>query len=86
MARDNKTSYNNYQIPLSFLKNNEEGTVTKVRAKGDLHHRLEHLGFVENTPVKVINENAGNIIAVLKETQIAIDASIAQKIIVIPKQ
>lgn len=69
------------QMPLSFLKVGERAKVAKVRGKGDLHHHLENLGFVENADVTVINENSGNLIVEIKCCQIALDKQVASKII-----
>ena len=46
------------QMPLSFLKGGETGTIAKVRGRGDLHHHLENLGFVEGAQVTVVSEAA----------------------------
>ena len=48
------------QMPLSFLKGGETGTIAKVRGRGDLHHHLENLGFVEGAQVTVVSEAAGD--------------------------
>ena len=70
------------QMPLSFLKSGECARVVKVRGKGDVHHHLENLGFVEGAEVRVVSEQAGNLIVEIKGSQIALDRSIASKIIV----
>ena len=51
-----------HQMPLSFLKGGETGTIAKVRGRGDLHHHLENLGFVEGAQVTVVTEVAGDLI------------------------
>ena len=55
--------------------------VLKVRGKGDLHHHLENLGFVEGASVRVVSENAGSLIVEVKGAQIALDKQAALKII-----
>lgn len=69
------------QMPLSFLRVGESARVAKVRDKGDLHHHLENLGFVENAAVKVVCENGGNLIVEVKGTQVALNKQVAAKII-----
>lgn len=69
------------QMPLSFLRAGESALVAKVRDKGDLHHHLENLGFVENAQVKVICQNGGNLIVEVKGAQVALDKGLATKII-----
>lgn len=69
------------QMPLSFLRAGESALVAKVRDKGDIHHHLENLGFVENAQVKVICQNGGNLIVEVKGAQVALDKGLATKII-----
>ena len=54
------------QMPLTFMKSGETGTVVKVREKGDVLHHLENLGFVAGAEVKVVSEQAGNFIVEVK--------------------
>lgn len=68
-------------MPLSFLKGGETGTIAKVRGRGDLHHHLETLGFVEGAQVRVVSEAAGDLIVEVKGTQVALDRQVAARII-----
>lgn len=70
-----------HQMPLSFLKNGETATIAKVRGKGDLHHHLENLGFVEGARVTVMTEASGDLIVEVKGTQVALNKQIASRII-----
>ena len=67
------------QMPLSFL--GETATIAKVRGRGDLHHHLENLGFVEGARVTVTAEAAGDLIVEVKGTQVALNKQIASRII-----
>ena len=69
------------QMPLSFLACGQKATVVKVRGKGDLHHHLETLGFVEGAPVQVLSEVAGDLIVQIKGTSVALDRQVATRII-----
>ncbi len=69
------------QMPLTFLKSGETATVLKVRGKGEVQHHLENLGFVAGARIKVVTEQAGNIIVEVKGAQVALDRSAASKII-----
>lgn len=69
------------QVPLSFLKVGETAQVAKVRDKGELHHHLENLGFVEGAKVMVVCENGGNLIVEIKGAQVALNKQVAAKII-----
>ena len=66
---------------LSFLKGGETGTIAKVRGRGELHHHLETLGFVEGAQVKVVSEAAGDLIVEVKGTQVALNRQVAARII-----
>ena len=69
------------QMPLSFLGSGETATIAKVRGRGDLHHHLENLGFVEGARVTVTAEAAGDLIVEVKGTQVALNKQIASRII-----
>lgn len=69
------------QLPLSFLGRGQTATVAKVRGKGDLHHHLENLGFVEGARVTVVSEMAGNLIVEIKGSQVALNKQVATRII-----
>ena len=68
-------------MPLTFLRRGDTAQVVRVRGKGDVHH-LENLGFVEGTKVSVVSEQAGNFIVEIKGASVALDKSVAAKIIV----
>ncbi len=70
------------QMPLSFMRSGERAHVAKVRGKGDVHHHLENLGFVEGAEVRVVCEQSGNLIVEVKGSQVALDRSVASKIVV----
>ena len=68
--------------PLTFLRRGDAAQVVRVRGKGDVHHHLENLGFVEGAKVSVVSEQAGNFIVEIKGASVALDKSVAAKIIV----
>ena len=70
------------QMPLTFMKTGETGTVVKVREKGDVLHHLENLGFVVGGNVTVITMMGGNVIVNVKESRIAISKEMSQKIMI----
>ena len=69
------------QLPLALVVPGATVNVLKVRGKGDLHHHLENLGFVEGASVRIVSENAGSLIVEVKGAQIALDKQAALKII-----
>ena len=78
----NASAVSRQQMPLPFLHAGETARVVSVRGKGDMHHHLENLGFVEGAEVRVIAEHSGNLIVEVKGSLVAIDKSVAMKIIV----
>ena len=69
-------------MPLAFLRSGDAAKVVRVRGKGEVHHHLENLGFVEGAAVAVVSEQAGNFIVQVKGANVALDRSVASKIIV----
>lgn len=69
-------------MPLAFLRCGDVAKVVRVRGKGEVHHHLENLGFVEGASVSVVSEQAGNFIVQVKGANVALDPSVASKIIV----
>lgn len=70
------------QMPLTFLRGGDNAYVVKVRGRGDVHHHLENLGFVEGAQVRVACEQSGGVIVDVKGARVALDKSAASKIIV----
>ena len=69
-------------MPLAFLRCGDVAQVVRVRGKGEVPHHLENLGFVEGASVSVVSEQAGNFIVQVKGANVALDRSVASKIIV----
>ncbi|NDO45673.1 FeoA family protein [Clostridium sp. MD294] len=56
--------------------------IKKINGKGDTKQFLKNLGFQEGNEIIIISRIHDNIIVKIKETRVAIDKSIANKIIV----
>lgn len=67
---------------LSMATPGEKNCIKKIIGKDTTHQFLASLGFVEGTDVTIISELAGNIILNIKDTRVAIDKSMATRIIV----
>ncbi len=70
------------QMPLSFLKNSERGSIVRISGKEDVNKYLAELGFLPGTVIGVVNTANGNIIVDVKGSRVALDAKMASKIIV----
>lgn len=69
-------------MPLSMVGAGEKRTVVRVNGRDEQRRFLENLGFVEGAEVTVISEISGNMIVNIKETRVAVDKSMANRIIV----
>lgn len=69
------------QMPLSYLRSGESAVIAKVRGRGDLHHHLETLGFVEGATVEVMSKAADDLIVQVKGTRVALGKQVAARIL-----
>lgn len=69
-------------MPLSFLRKGQVGKVTNIVGNDEIKSHLKDLGFVLGADISVVNELAGNIIVNVKESRVAIDRNLANKIMV----
>ena len=69
-------------MPLTMAKTGEECTIKKVGGKSETRRVLDSLGFGVGAIVTVVSENAGNLIVSIKESRVAIDKTMANKIMV----
>ncbi len=70
------------EVPLSFLKNNESGRISRISGKEEVRKYLTDIGFLQGTTIKTVNAVNGNVIVDVKGSKIAIDAKMASKIYV----
>ena len=69
-------------MPLSMAVIGEKKRVIKVGGKDEVRRFLQNLGFVEGAEITVVSELSGNMIINVKDTRIAIDKSMANRIMV----
>ncbi len=69
-------------MPLSMTKLGEPNSIKKINGKDEVKRFLESLGFTVGTYVTVISQLGGNMIVSVKDTRVAIDKSMANRIIV----
>ncbi|NLU53784.1 MAG: ferrous iron transport protein A [Clostridiaceae bacterium] len=69
-------------MPLTMAKTGEPNLIKKITGKDETRRFLESLGFVVGEQVTVMSEIAGNVICRIKDTRIALDKSMANRIIV----
>ena len=69
-------------IPLTLAKPGETVTIRKITGKDELRQHLAELGFVVDSTVTVVSEIAGNLILQVKDSRIALDRSMANRIMI----
>lgn len=69
-------------MPLTMVKAGEINYIKKITGKDETRKFLERLGFIEGESVIVVSEMFGNIILNIKDTRIALDKSMANRIMV----
>ena len=69
-------------MPLTMAKPGELHTIQKVTGRDEVRQHLAELGFVMDAEVLVVSEIAGNLIVQVKESRIALDRTMANRILV----
>ncbi|MCC8018016.1 MAG: ferrous iron transport protein A [Clostridiales bacterium] len=69
-------------MPLSMAKTGEIVEIKKITGKDEIRQHLAELGLVVEETVKVVNEVGGNLIIQVKESRIALDRTMANRIMV----
>ncbi|HHU89481.1 MAG TPA: ferrous iron transport protein A [Clostridiaceae bacterium] len=69
-------------MPLSMAGAGETNYIRKIIGKDQVRRHLENLGFVIGEPVTVISQMNGNMILSIKNSRIALDKSMANRIMI----
>ena len=69
-------------MPLSMAKPGETVTIRKITGKDEIRQHLAELGFVVDGVVTVVSEMAGNLILQVKDSRVALDRSMANRIMI----
>lgn len=69
-------------MPLSMADMNVEYIIKFIRGNDKVKSHLNDLGFVVGGTVKIVQSLAGNLIVQVKESRVAIDKTMASKIVV----
>ena len=69
-------------MPLTMTKTGETVTIRKITGKDDVRQHLAELGFVVDSDVPVVSEIAGNLILQVKDSRIALDKTMANRIMI----
>lgn len=69
-------------MPLAMIKSGEKVRILKITGKDEVRQHLAELGFVVDTDLLVVSEIAGNLIVQVKDSRVALDKSMAMRIMV----
>ena len=69
-------------MPLTMAKPGETVTIRKVTGRDEVRQHLAELGFVVDESVTVISEMAGNLILQVKDSRVAVDRTMANRIMI----
>ena len=69
-------------MPLSMAKSGEIVIIKKITGKDEIRQHLAELGLVVEEAVKVVSEVGGNLSIQVKDSRIALDKTMANRIMV----
>ena len=69
-------------MPLPFAEIGEDYLIQRIGGTPEVKKHLETLGFVVGGVVSVVNSLNGNLIVKVKESRIALDGRMAEKIMI----
>lgn len=69
-------------MPLTIARPGETVTIRKITGKDEVRQHLAELGFVVDGTVTVVSEIAGNLILQVKDSRIALDKSMANRVMI----
>ena len=69
-------------MPLTMAKVGDTLTIWKITGRDEVRQHLAELGFVVGEVVTVVNVLGGNLILQVKESRIALDKTLAMRILV----
>ena len=69
-------------MPLTMAEPGEVVTIRKITGKDELRLHLAELGFVVGERVTVVSRMGGNLIVQVKDSRVALDRAMANRILV----
>lgn len=69
-------------MPLTMARPGETVTIRRISGKDEVRQHLAELGFVVDGNVTVVNSIMGNLIVQVKGSRVAIDQSMANRIMI----
>ncbi len=69
-------------MPLTMAAPGETVTIRKITGRDSVRQHLAELGFVVDCAVTVVSEIAGSLILQVKDSRVALDAGLANRIMI----
>lgn len=69
-------------MPLGMANVGDVNIIKQINGRDDVRQHLAELGFVPGAEVSVLSELGGNLILSVKESRIALDKTMAMRIMV----
>ena len=69
-------------MPLAMADIGDVNTILKITGQDELRRHLAELGFVVGEEVRVVSELGGNLILSVKDSRVALDKTMALRIMV----
>ena len=69
-------------MPLTMARPGETVTIRKITGKDEIRQHLAELGFVVDSDVTVVSEIAGNLILQVKDSRVALDKTMSNRIMI----
>ncbi|HNX62001.1 MAG TPA: FeoA family protein [Candidatus Limiplasma sp.] len=69
-------------MPLSMAGIGDVNTIKKITGRDDVRQHLAELGFVVGEEVRVVSMLGGNLILSVKDSRIALDQTMAMRVMV----
>ena len=69
-------------MPLTLAPIGTPSVIRKITGKDDVRQHLAELGFVVDSDVTVVSQLAGNLILQVKDSRVALDKTMANRIMI----
>lgn len=69
-------------MPLTMAKPGEPVVIRRITGKDEMRRHLAEMGLVADSTVTVVSELAGNLILQVRESRIALDKTLACRVII----
>lgn len=69
-------------MPLTIASPGEKVVIKMIKGKDEVRQHLAELGFVVGSEVTVISKVGGNVIVQVKDSRVALDESMAMRIMI----